>query len=93
VKRTGIVILGLGAGLTLGIGSIVFTGWLFVKLFAPSPDSENSSPPPEPFYFLAGALVGALGLLALGAIAWGVTRIRASKRRGSDSSRHATASL
>jgi uncharacterized membrane protein len=36
-------------------------GALFVWLFAPEPTPENSSPPPEAFLFLYGAVLGFLG--------------------------------
>lgn len=32
-------------------------GLAFVWLFAPSPTAENSSPPPEPFLFIEGAML------------------------------------
>jgi hypothetical protein len=41
-----------------GIGVGFAVGALFVWLWAPPPTPENSSPPPEAFLFLLGALIG-----------------------------------
>jgi hypothetical protein len=38
-------------------------GALFVFLWAPAPTPENSSPPPEAFLFLWGALIGFLAVV------------------------------
>ena len=42
----------------VGIGAAYALGTLFVWLWAPTPTPENSSPPPEAFLFLWGALLG-----------------------------------
>jgi hypothetical protein len=47
-----LVTIGVGIGAGYAIGS------LFVWLWAPPPTPENSSPPPEAFLFLWGALIG-----------------------------------
>jgi hypothetical protein len=47
--------------LAVGIGAACALGALFVWLWAPAPTPENSSPPPEAFLFLIGALIGLLG--------------------------------
>jgi hypothetical protein len=46
--------------LAVGIGAAYALGALFVWLWAPAPTPENSSPPPEAFLFLIGALIGLL---------------------------------
>lgn len=46
--------------LAVGIGVAFALGALFVWLWAPAPTPENSSPPPEAFLFLIGALIGLL---------------------------------
>jgi hypothetical protein len=39
-------------------------GELFVRLWAPAPTPENSSPPPEFFLFVWGALIGFAAVVA-----------------------------
>jgi hypothetical protein len=46
------------ATIALGVGAGYGVGELFVWLWAPTPTPENSSPPPEAFLFLWGALIG-----------------------------------
>ena len=48
-------------------------GELFVWLWAPAPTPENSSPPPEAFLFVWGALIGFAAVV--------VTRIVVARRR------------
>ena len=61
----------LGAPLAILFGFPVLFGWLFVEIWAPTPTAENSSPPPEPFYFVAGAVVGfAVALVTIFAGSW-----------------------
>ena len=48
----GVVTVAVGVGVAYGVGA------LFVWLWAPTPTPENSSPPPEAFLFLWGALIG-----------------------------------
>jgi hypothetical protein len=48
-------------------------GELFVWLWAPAPTPENSSPPPEAFLFMWGALIGFAAVVA--------TRIFIARRR------------
>jgi fructose-specific phosphotransferase system IIC component len=50
----GSITLAVGVGVAFGLGA------LFVWLWAPTPTPENSSPPPEAFLFVIGALVGLL---------------------------------
>ncbi|MFL5927410.1 MAG: hypothetical protein ACJ77E_10795 [Gaiellaceae bacterium] len=48
----GVVTVAIGIGAGYGLGA------LFVRLWAPAPTPENSSPPPEAFLFLWGAVLG-----------------------------------
>lgn len=50
--------------LAVGVGAAFALGALFVSLWAPAPTPENSSPPPEAFLFLYGALVGLVATVA-----------------------------
>jgi hypothetical protein len=40
-------------------------GKLFVRLWAPQPTPENSSPPPEAFLFFYGALIGFVAVIVV----------------------------
>ena len=42
----------------VAVGAAVGLGALFVWMWAPPPTPENSSPPPEAFLFVWGALIG-----------------------------------
>jgi len=50
------LVITLAVGLALGCA----LGALFIWLWAPAPTPENSSPPPEAFLFLYGAVIGLL---------------------------------
>jgi uncharacterized RDD family membrane protein YckC len=49
--------------LALGVAAAWALGALFIWLWAPTPTPENSSPPPEAFLFLWGAVIGFLAVL------------------------------
>ena len=61
----------IGAPLAILVGFPVLFGWLFVEMWAPAATPENASPPSEPFYFVAGAVVGfAVAVLTIFAGSW-----------------------
>jgi polyferredoxin len=51
--------------LALAVAAAYGVGELFVWLWAPAPTPENSSPPPEAFLFLWGALIGFAAVIVL----------------------------
>jgi len=51
------------ATIVLGVGAGYGVGELFVWLWAPTPTPENSSPPPEAFLFMWGAVIGFFAII------------------------------
>ena len=63
----------------VGIGGAYALGTLFVWLWAPTPTPENSSPPPEAFLFLWGALLGFFAVVVMRVLV--IPRLARRRRR------------